>query len=120
LTGKRSQRREGEEEGAHLTLATTARMARCSDEGLGDVGPSSRRKLDAALAAIRRTHHGAAGTGGWLGAPPAATPWSPATAPGCWLPLLLVAKESREQMRLGLKKSWTYVKRNSLAARKQE
>jgi hypothetical protein len=57
--GKRNQRREGEEEGAHLTLATTAGTARCSDEGVGDVGASSRRKPDVALAAARCTHHSA-------------------------------------------------------------
>jgi hypothetical protein len=38
---KRNQRREGEEEGAHLALATTAGTARCSDEGMGDVGGKS-------------------------------------------------------------------------------
>jgi hypothetical protein len=31
-------------------LATTAGMARRSDEGVGDIGASSRRKPDAALA----------------------------------------------------------------------
>ena len=49
---KRNQTREGEEEGAHLTLATTAGTVRCSDEGMGDVGASSRRKPDTALAAV--------------------------------------------------------------------
>jgi hypothetical protein len=58
--GKRNQRREGEEEGAHLALATTAGTVRCSDEGVGDVGASSRRKPDVALAVAQCTHHGTA------------------------------------------------------------
>jgi hypothetical protein len=42
-----------------------------------------------------------AGAAGWATSP-AVPPWPPATASDCWLPPLLVAKESRERM-LGVK-----------------
>jgi hypothetical protein len=39
------------------TIMTTAGTARCSNEGVGNVRASSRRKPDVALAAARCTHH---------------------------------------------------------------
>jgi hypothetical protein len=42
------------------TIVMTTGTARCSDEGVGNIGASSRWKPDAALAAARCTHHGTA------------------------------------------------------------
>ena len=48
--------------GEELTSAIvmTTGTARCSDEGVGNIGASSRRKPDVALAVARCTHHGTA------------------------------------------------------------
>jgi hypothetical protein len=49
--------RMGGEELTSAIVMTTG-TARCSDEGVGNIGASSRRKPDAALAAARCMHHG--------------------------------------------------------------
>jgi hypothetical protein len=73
VDGKEKSEERGRRRGAHLALATTAGMARCSDEGMGDVGASDWAKWPGSArrsAAARPRWAGARdamAAKGWLG-----------------------------------------------------